>query len=260
MTDEVEIWHLSSDFGNLSSEDVLRNIIRDDRANYEKAESELNQYIELLDDSIALYIEPLQAAQRKVEEWKNDTSLRASMAMANSVLDYLLLARHSILLGYLSEVQGLLRGCHERITRCLLFAKDEDMAREFLSGAEIWQRDVNSRLENVLEPELVDNLRDRYRSVSRFVHPNLESFEFRTAYIEDIDLESRVGIYHRYGGLMSVFWGKAAIAQVVGLVLFVSNFLNGVVIEGTGKWGDDYEQIKARYLELLDEIKIQPSS
>lgn len=250
-----EVWHLSSDFDKLIPKDVLKNILRDDKANYEKAELELGTYIELLDNSIELYIELLQAAQRKLDEWKDDTMLRASMAMANSVLDYSLLARHAILLGYLSEVQGILRACHERITRCLLFSKDEKMAQKFLSGKEIKQVTVAQELKAVLEIEVINTLRERYNSISRFVHPNLESFELRTAYIADQDISLRVGIYHRFGGLLSDFWGKIAIAQVVGMVLFVSNFLSGVVIEGTGKWDEDYEGIKAEYYKLLNEIK-----
>ncbi|MDD4875535.1 MAG: hypothetical protein PHQ86_00155 [Dehalococcoidales bacterium] len=43
-----EIWHFTNDFNKLPARDVLQNILRDDRWNYDKAELELSQDIKLL--------------------------------------------------------------------------------------------------------------------------------------------------------------------------------------------------------------------
>jgi len=52
-----EIWHLTDDFTKLPARDVLKNILRDDRRNSERAESELAEDIKLLDDAIVLYMD-----------------------------------------------------------------------------------------------------------------------------------------------------------------------------------------------------------
>ncbi len=92
-----EIWHLTDDFTKLPARDTLKNILRDDRKNSERAESELAKDIKLLDDAIVLYMEALQAAYRLIDEWKDNNSNRAAIAMLTSTLNYVLLARHGIL-------------------------------------------------------------------------------------------------------------------------------------------------------------------
>ena len=91
-----EIWHLTDDFTKLPAVDVLKNILRDDSKNYDRAESELGADIRLLDDAIILYVESLQAAYRLVDKWKSNISNRAAMAMLVSTLNYVLLARHGV--------------------------------------------------------------------------------------------------------------------------------------------------------------------
>ena len=51
---EEKIWHLTDDFEKLPARNVLKNILRDDRKNYDRAESELGEDIKLLDDAIVL--------------------------------------------------------------------------------------------------------------------------------------------------------------------------------------------------------------
>ena len=84
---EENIWHLSNDFNKLPTRDVLRNIIRDDRENSERAESELSADIELLDDAITLFIQALQAAYRLIDKWKGNDSNRAAIAILVSTLN-----------------------------------------------------------------------------------------------------------------------------------------------------------------------------
>jgi len=140
-----KIWHISSGFVKFKPQDVLKSILNDDKANNDKAQSELGKEIELLDTAIALYIELLQAAYRRIDEWKNVASFRAAIAMAGSALNYILLARHGILLGYYPEARDLLRGCYERITCCSVFFVDEKEARRFLSGEKISPSDVRKK-------------------------------------------------------------------------------------------------------------------
>jgi len=75
-----EIWHLTDGFNKLPARDVLKNIVRDDRKNYDRAELELGEDIKLLDYAIILYMESLQAAYRLVDKWKSNVSNRAPMA------------------------------------------------------------------------------------------------------------------------------------------------------------------------------------
>jgi len=92
---EEKIWHLTDDFIKLPARDVLKNIIRDDRKNYDRAELELGEDIQLMDDAIVLYIESLQAAYLLIDKWRSNDSNRAAIAMLVSTLNYILLARHS---------------------------------------------------------------------------------------------------------------------------------------------------------------------
>jgi hypothetical protein len=143
-----EIWHLTNDFLKLPAREVLKNILRDDKRNYDRAVSELSEDIKLLDDTIVLYAEVLQAAFRIIDKWKNNNSNRAAMAMLISNLNYILLARHGILLGYFPEVRDLLRSCYERTSRCYLFFYSKEFAGRFLSGKQIKQYIVDEELSN----------------------------------------------------------------------------------------------------------------
>jgi hypothetical protein len=63
-----EIGHLTDDFTKLPARDVLKNILRDDRSNFERAESELAEDIKLLNDAIVLYMEALRSAYRLIDK------------------------------------------------------------------------------------------------------------------------------------------------------------------------------------------------
>ena len=142
----TEIWHLADDFTKLPARDVLDNVLRDDRKNSERAESELAADIRLLDDAIVLYVEALQAAYRLTDKWKDNSCNQAATAMLASALNYILLARHGILLGYYPEAHDLLRSCYERISRCYLFFYSKRFANRFLAGKKIAQCEVDEEL------------------------------------------------------------------------------------------------------------------
>lgn len=251
-----EIWHLTDDFNKLPARDVLKNILSDDRKNYDRAESELSEDIELLNEAIVLYIESLQAAYNLIDKWKGNNSNRAAIAMLVSTLNYILLARHGILLGYYPEVRDLLRSCYERISRCYLFFYSKKFANRFLSGKKIKPIEVDdelSRLENDPDKreELYIGLRQYYGFMSDVAHPNLKSFEAR--YGKE-NLGERVGLNYFFGGLMSSERGPAVIIRLLQTVLSALRILGVILPEESGSWDKKYQQIRTRCEEMVDNL------
>jgi hypothetical protein len=249
-----EIWHLTNDFDRLPAREVLGNILRDDRYNYQRAELELGEEIRLLDDATVLYVESLQAAYRAVDTWKGNDSNRAAMAMLASTLNYLLLVRHAILLGYYPEARDLLRSCFERISSCYVFFHDGEFARRFLSGEEIWPREIRAELSR-LEPdsnrrkEIRQSLNKYYAFLSEVIHPNLKSFQARHG---THDLRERIGLEYVFGGLMGSRLGHATIVRALQTVLSALMILGVIVHEESGVWDAEYEGISRRCDEMVD--------
>lgn len=253
---EENIWHLANDFNKLPPRDVLKNILRDDKKNYDRAESELAEDIKLLDDAITLYIESLQAAYRLIDKWKSNDSNRAAMAMMVSTLNYILLARHGILMGYYPEVCDLLRSCYERISRCYLFFHSKEFANKFLSGKQIWPKEVDkelSRLEKDPDKrkELHEGLRQYYKFMSEVAHPNLKSFQARYG---EKDLGKRVGLECVFGGLMSAERGHITIIRILQTVLSALRILGVIIHDESGGWDKEYQQISKRCDEMVDNL------
>ncbi len=253
---EEEIWHLTDDFGKLPAKDVLKNILRDDRGNYEKAESELGEDIKLLDNAITLYIESLQAAYRLIDKWKGNDSNRAAIAMMVSTLNYILLARHGILMGYYPEVRDLLRSCFERISSCYLFFHDGEYARRFLIGEKIWPREIREELSKLEQDpdkskELRKSLGKYYDILSEGVHPNLKSFQARYG---EKDLGKRVGLECVFGGIMSVKRGHVTVIRVLQTVLSALKILGVILREESGNWDKEYKQISKKCDEMVDNL------
>lgn len=252
---EEKIWHLTDDFNKLPAREVLKNIFRDDRGNSERAESELGEDIKLLDDAIALYVESLQAAYRLMDEWKGNNSNQAAMAMAVSTLNYILLARHGILLGYYPEVRDLLRSCYERISRCLLFFHDEELARRFLSGERIRQSEVDKKLSRLEElskrKELFQSLRSYYGFLSDVIHPNLKSFEARYG---EKELGERAGLQCVFGDLMSPRIGHVTVIRILQTMLNALMILGIIIHDQSGSWDKEYQKISRRCKEMVDNL------
>lgn len=253
---EENIWHLTNDFNKLPPRDVLKNILGDDRKNYDRAGLELGEDIKLLDDAITLYIESLQAAYRLVDKWKSNDSNRAAMAMLVSTLNYILLARHGILMGYYPEVCDLLRSCYERISRCYLFFHSGEFSRRFLSGEQISQSKVDRELSK-LEPdtdrsdELLRGLRQYYRFMSEVAHPNLKSFELRYG---AKGLDKRVGLECVFGGLMSAERGHVTIIRILQTVISALMILGVILPEESGSWDKKHQEISGKCKEMVDTL------
>ena len=251
-----EIWHLADDFTKLPARDTLKNILTDDRKNSERAESELAEDIKLLDDAIVLYMEALRAAYRLVDEWKDNSSNRAAIAMLTSTLNYILLARHGILLGYYPEVRDLLRGCYERISRCYLFFYSEKLASSFLTGKKIKQYEVDKELSRLekdsgKEKRLPTDLRQYYGFFSDVAHPNLKSFEARCG---KRALGERVGLEYLLGGVMSVELGHVTVIRILQTVLSALRILGVILPEESGGWDKEYQEISRRCDAMVDDL------
>jgi len=251
-----EIWHLTDDFNKLPARDVLKNILRDDRKNYDRAELELGEDIKLLDAAVILYMESLQAAYRLVDKWKSNVSNRAAMAMLVSTLNYVLLARHGVLLGYYPEVQNLLRSCYERISRCYLFFDSEKFSSKFLSGKQIKQSEVDKELSKLEKDKnkretLFEGLRKYYGFMSDVEHPNLKSFAARYG---DKDLGERAGLEYSFGGLMGSKLGHVAIIRILQTVLSALRIIGVIVHDESGGWDKEYQKISKRCDEMVDKL------
>lgn len=252
-----ELWHFHIDFNSSSyARDVLMDILSADKANYDKAISELNKEIELLDSAISLHIELLQAAYRQVDSWKNNPSLRSTIAMAESALNYIFLARHGVLLGYYSEVRNLLRSCYERISRCVVFFANEKEAKRFLSGEKIQQVEIDKKLSELAtqgnNDELLKSLREYYGAISEDIYPNLHSFEARYG---QRNLGERVGLQPIFGGIMSHSLGHLTITRILQVELITLKILGGIIRDTSGQWGEEYHRISTQHNSLVDELE-----
>ena len=212
--------------------------------------------VKLLDDAIILYMESLQAAYRLVDKWKSNVSNRAPMAMLVSTLNYVLLARHGILLGYYPEVQDLLRSSYERISRCYLFFYSENFSNKFLSGKQIKQVKVDEELSKLEKDEdkretLFEGLRKYYGFMSDVAHPNLKSFAARYG---DKDLGERVGLEYVFGGLMGSKLGHVEIIRILQTVLSALRILGVTIRDETGSWDKEYQQISRRCDAMVDNL------
>ncbi len=254
---ENDFWHVHSDFLTSDPSRLVKSLFDDDTKNYERAKTELSNDVILLGDAITLFVTSLQGGYQKQEEWKDNISVKASVAMANSTLNYLLLARHAVLFGYFPEGRDLLRSCHERITRSYLFFIDNSKAKEFLSGKEILQSDVDNKIAALLKVDesLRKMLRNSYRFQSSLVHPNLDSLSIRTAGSPSEDLKHRIVKYPIFGGMVSPDIGKLSLYAVIQMALLASKVIGVMFVETSGTWSKEYDRILQKYEIVLDQVK-----
>lgn len=257
-------WHVRNDFLTSDPRNVVRGIFDDDKRNYARAESELSKEVALLDDALALFVTSLQGGYRNESEWQDNVSVKAAVVMANAALNYLFLARHAVLLGYFPEARNLLRGCHERITRCYLFFADKNEAQKFLSGKKLSDKSeqlyIDKKVAAILEANnALEILREMYRSQSSLVHPNLESLSARTDGPETEKLSERVAKYPLFGGLLSSDLGKMYLYAVIQSTLFALNVIKVIFIETSGAWDNKYACILESYNTFLSQARISKS-
>ncbi len=173
--------------------------------------------------------------------------------MAEDTLNYILLARHSVLLGYVPEVEALIRSCYERTTRCYLFFANQKKAHAFLSGEQISQVCVDSEGKKLLRTDKAEDtfygLRKVYKRMSSTTHPNLQSLEMR--YRGAQNLKERVGVDPVFGGMLTKRVGEVTIGRLVLQVLLVLMTLRVKFEEQAGEWDKEFKRIKSRYDQLV---------
>lgn len=253
--EESKTWHMRNDFEKIPPQIAFKRIDEDDRANYKTAFSELSNELDLLQRAITLFIEIIQGAYRVKGKWIDDISIRASISMANEVLNYVLFIRHSILLGYLPEAYTLFRSCYERTTRCFLFLCRKDQAERFFDGKQIKQEKVDRILRDLESEEkahvLYDSLRERYTRMSKHSHPNIESLTLR--YGEE-DIKQRAGKDIMVGGINSTKFGKAAVSLLLQSIILILMILKSKFEEESGKFEKDFKVIIAETTRLVGSL------
>ena len=260
MTQDNPYWNLNLNLLKGKPKDILQEILRSDEANREQAATEFAKILGKIDKGLLLFIEVIQQALRQHKDWEEDVKLHAAMSMATSLFNYLLLARHTILMGYFSEARSLYRDCFERRTRLMLFRYDEPSARRFLDGKTINQDEVNKKLVTHLiqsEPdrlEIRNALKREYREKSDAVHPSLSGMALRTLVTSKGGpaLSAKVGIDTYLGGLLSSELGPPVLFAYMHEVNESLGAIQHVAKEESGGWESDYKDFQ-KELEALKE-------
>lgn len=147
-------WSGASEFINMDAKRLLSDMLDYDNNNRQEISIKCQEALYLLDKAIALFISVLQKLYEDKSRWESASNSRAAVAMANSALNYHLLARHTVILGYSSETEPLFRACFERMTRCAAFQLDETLAEKFWAGKEIKQRQIRDILSKHFEDKV----------------------------------------------------------------------------------------------------------
>ena len=168
--------------------------------------------------------------------------------MANSALNYHLLARHTVVLGYPSETEPLFRACFERMTRCAAFQLDKTMAEKYWAGKEIRQEQIRDILSKHFDDKVegtnkaVNELvKDMYKKHSEVSHPNLKTLRFRTLNTSN-NTEIRTAIDFSYGSEPSYTVTLLEISHCISHVTFSLFMLWILSNEILGTWGNVLER------------------
>lgn len=219
-------WSGASEFINADAKRLLTDILNNDDNNRKEISIKCQEALNLLDKAIALFISVLQRLYRDKSRWEGASNSRAAVAMANSTLNYHLLARHTVILGYPFETEPLFRACFERMTRCAAFQLDETLAEHFWVGKEIKQKQIRDILSKHFEGQVEGTnniaqeiMKDTYKKHSEVSHPNLKTLQFRTLNTSN-DTEIQTGIDFSYGSEPSFTVTPLEISHCITSVMF----------------------------------------
>lgn len=260
----TDIWHMSGSFLSRPAKEVLSSLISDDKKNYEKAEQQFGNDLKLLDDSLVLYINSIQGAYSLQPKWRNQSTFEAPIIMFSSVLNYLLLIRHSILLGYFPETPTLFRSCHERITRGYLFWLNKSEADRYLSGKKRNQKEIDIKLSAVLvsrgpeENKIYSELRRVYRYESEMSHPNLSSLKMRYGDLEADKLKDKVIDSPMLGGILSDILIRPIVYSALQMTLRAISIIKLIFVESSGSYEAAYKALYHKYNDYIQSIKPKP--
>ncbi len=261
---EYKYWSGATEFTNADAKRLLTDMLNYDNDNREKISVECQEALNLLDKAIALFILVIQRLYENRSRWGSSSNSTAAVAMANSTLNYHLLARHTIVLGYPSETEPLFRACFERMTRCAAFQLDEEMADRFWSGKRINQGEIRDVLSKHFEDKAEGTnaiaqevMKDTYRRHSEVSHPNLKTLQFRTLNTSNNDTEIQIGMDSSYGSEPSNTLKLMAISHSITHVtfsLFMLEILSKAIL---GSWGNVLERRIQSLLREDDELLVR---
>jgi len=198
-------WSGTPRFINRDAKILLPEMISYDENIKKERPHNLSVALESFDQALSLFIFVLQKFHKNRAKWEDAMNTRAAVAMADSTLNYFLLARHSITFGYASETMPLFRACFERMTRCAVFQLEEELAKKFWDGKKISQSQIDKLLSNYFENrvdgtgQVVHRIsRNIYEHLSKFSHPNKTMLELRNMKPNDKKEEEGLGIDYSY--------------------------------------------------------------
>lgn len=260
-----EIWHFHIDFLETPASEVVKRHWADDELNRERSLTTFKDELDLVDQGLALYIEPVQAALKNHTALEDDFSLRASIAMLEHAFNSFLAWRHLLALGYLAEGNLFRRSVYESLCQAMVFKSNESFATKFYEGKEIPARDIRKKISLLLADEeknqdaVLSIFKEAYANLSSGAHPTLASFALRTgARSSDYErLKMVVPENVVIGGLLNDDIGRAvwlAFARDVASALTV---VGSVITEGTGGWDKDSQEYRKTVEKLLEEFQAE---
>ena len=260
-----DIWNMN-EFLDVAPERVVKRFWEDDDQIRGKSLRAFSLESGLVDEGLSLYVEPLQGAFRDKTSWDHDIQQRAAFAMLMHALNSFLAWRQLLCHGYLAEASLCSRSIFEALSQALAFSVDEDLAREFFSGATIKPKHIQMKVSEAVasatttEREVFKQLKRSYSRLSQRAHPTLKSFALRTLSVTHGEFEPKEAVpeYVVIGGIMNDRLGRLV---WIGLARDIGRWLPWVrqlIKEGTGAWNLDYtayhEKTEDLYAQVIAEI------
>lgn len=255
MPEPERFWNLRNDLLSVPPRESLENILKDDEKNKVQGEIELKEPLEILDWAFTYVLAHIKGLYTVRDQWVDDLQDRATVAMSAAALNFLLLARHAVLLGYYAEARGILRDCYERTSRAWLFHRDEPPAQQFWeNNRKLRQSDVDARIKDLIKEadseeqgnKIFQFLRKTYSTQSDVVHPNLQSFLVRTPGINsssDTELRDKVGKDLVIGGVSASQYTRIVLSEVLAQAVEVAAVLLSLARDQDGEWRAEYERL-----------------
>jgi hypothetical protein len=256
---EYKYWSGAPDFVNADTKKLLTEMIRYDQANFSERSYNIDRALNSLDNAIVQFILVIQKFYQNKDRWENAVNTRAAIAMANSALNFHLFARHSVLLGYCSETELIYRACFERMTRCVVFQLDNELAEKFWDGKEIHQKEIGICLSHHFDKKTKgvgkiahERIKDMYGQLSKLSHPNSKILNFRTIKLSEKDKRD-FGIDFSYCGEKQEIIKLMSIGEGLTYALFSLLMLEMVARKVIGTWANVLNQkIDKLFLEQIE--------
>lgn len=235
-------WHVRSDFLTTPPAQIIQQFWEDDELNRQRSLATFSDLLALVDEGLTLYMEPMQAAYRERNQWKDDVKLRASIAMQVHAINSFLAKRHLLTHGYLAEAQMFTRSIQESLYQALVFAIDETFAKKFYTSQTIPPKKIRNKLLKAMadaetpEKEIYRHAL-HYNHLSRWVHPTLDSFSIRTLAQEsgNAGLAKAVPENVVMGGFLDNLSGSTALLELARNIVDGLTSLRLVIKEDAGE-------------------------